>query len=71
MTEASHQMTSNPLPEHGPHKPGEGPFHILHTHTHTHTGFSIYESKAASPPHLHAHACTYGVTAMDIIPLYR
>ena len=22
MTEASHQMTSNPLPEHGPHKPG-------------------------------------------------
>ena len=22
MTEASHQMTSNPLPKHGPHKPG-------------------------------------------------
>ena len=22
MTEASHQMTSNPLPKNGPHKPG-------------------------------------------------
>jgi hypothetical protein len=22
MTEAAHQMTSNPLPKHGPHKPG-------------------------------------------------
>ena len=26
MTEASHQMTSNPLPKHGPHKPGEAGF---------------------------------------------
>ena len=25
MTEASHQMTSNPLPKHGPHKPGKAP----------------------------------------------
>ena len=25
MTEASHQMTSNPLPKHGPHKPGLAP----------------------------------------------
>ena len=25
MTEASHQMTSNPLPKHGPHKPGWAP----------------------------------------------
>ena len=31
MTEASHQMTSNPLPKHGPHKPGEISLHIPYT----------------------------------------
>ena len=31
MTEASHQMTSNPLPKHGPHKPGEAFPHVCHT----------------------------------------
>ncbi len=45
MTEASHQMTSNPLPKHGPHKAGtvgraQGSVKVLlpfHTHIHAHT----------------------------------
>ena len=79
MTEASHQMTSNPLPKHGPHKAGtvgraQGSVKVLllsHTHTHIYTSVKIRRLFACLPVtntlqfHLCCGALSYAVAPVS------